>query len=209
MKDVDLNEFRKGFMDFLLFRCTSQLKNYFIRWGMDVLQESDDRNIARRLYDYGRWAWNHSGDPYCLGSDLHQIDFDLIGSDGQLVPLRMLMWEGDMMRDISFCAEVKDRETGVLVAEATNKLVGGGSSRKRAIVCVKSEQCMEQRYKPHGNIPMQLKQLSLWGDEEDDLYVTDDDLYDPGLFSELTPEQFDSFEELPGFANRILQSFRV
>ncbi|GBG75457.1 hypothetical protein CBR_g20088 [Chara braunii] len=215
-------EFGDELLCFLLFDSNSELKTrfgcggmelgrWFSRWGKNVKHEND-KDLAKRLYRYGRSASKKAIGSDVIDLELHQIDFDLIGSDGQHFPLRMLLWEGDLLRDVSWCAKVHDRENGVLIADAINKMnrdecpdedwsLLGTKVRSRA------GNAIAQRYKPHGNIPTLLKEMCCWSssadydfDEESlsdgSLHIEEEDLHDPTMFPKITPEQLTSLEDL-------------
>ncbi|GBG75609.1 hypothetical protein CBR_g20240 [Chara braunii] len=199
--ELQPSDFYEGLHHFLIQNHTSEmLEICFARCGMDLRRESDN-DIVRRLYGYGRRmrgaTYGDSKLSWCLFMILHQIDFDLVGLDGQHFPLRMLLLEEE-----PWCADVMDRETGALIADAIN-LAEGGAFRwsHRTEVRSKSMEAVEQRYKPHGDI-LTLPNRVCRCDELPPQEVFDVSFSEHGhapsrtLLSELTPEQLKSVKDL-------------
>ncbi|GBG75613.1 hypothetical protein CBR_g20243 [Chara braunii] len=128
---LEPSELWEGLRHFLIQNHTSELlESCFARCGMNLRRESDN-DIVRRLYGYGKQLHEPTygyDEVWCILTILHQIDFDLVGLDARPFPLRMLLLE-DKPKDhhrVYWFAEVRDRETGALVADAI-KLTEGGA----------------------------------------------------------------------------------
>ncbi|GBG73138.1 hypothetical protein CBR_g12855 [Chara braunii] len=147
----------------------------FQRSGRDVTHETDAnlvqkmcdfcklkyRKLCRHLeVDYPGW-WYH-----CL---THLIDFDLVGIDGKHFPLRMVVWDPYLFSfEHGWFAEVRDRETGVLIAKAD------GDNRRyngETLLKVVPKTGVGERYKPHGNVPTAQKTSGIF------MHVVEDFLF--------------------------------
>ncbi|GBG75606.1 hypothetical protein CBR_g20237 [Chara braunii] len=205
--ELEPSDFCEELQHFLFEHLTSDLlENCFGCFGTNLKHESDT-DIAQRLYDYGRWmrAERNCAELRSLFMTLHQIDFDLIGMDGQHFPLRMLLLEEKPNDENgpSWCAEVSDRENGALIADSINK-EEGWKIRWRFRTKVRSTLTgVVERYKPHGDIPTMLIDLC-WCDELFGAKFIGDcrqfshhlDPETRRLLSELTPEQLKSVNDL-------------
>ncbi|GBG72156.1 hypothetical protein CBR_g11089 [Chara braunii] len=189
------------FRDFCISRWPPLDRSFLCRVGKDAKHESDEA-LAKKIYDYGKYVCkSHPLQDSSVGVHdvkVDLIDFDLVGVDRRHFPLRMYLWERG--GDCGWFAHVYDRETRVRIAEADGN-TGVGTTEIRVLL---PEEYLDERYKPHGDIP-RLESISVF-DEEDSIDAAnwafngrrnvsgDDDPKD--RFRKTTPELVKSWKDL-------------
>ncbi|GBG93068.1 hypothetical protein CBR_g58651 [Chara braunii] len=125
----------------------------FHRSGMDVVQESDAA-LATDMFDFCR-NWQQLTTRKVFHKIwrvmmVHFIDFDMVGENGERFPLRMRMLdliEEEAFDEWGWFAEVRDRETNILIARAD-----GSSQCQETRLDIVAANTVNQRYKPHGDV---------------------------------------------------------
>ncbi|GBG91637.1 hypothetical protein CBR_g52671 [Chara braunii] len=137
-------------IEFALSHSNWFLAKMFQRSGADITNESDSA-LALKMFDFLRneTIFSQSIDELCALT--HLIDFDLLGADDQRFPLRMLMWDDyrHWNKEVGWFAEIRDRETDLPIAKAD----GWGPPFDGTKLEILAEEAVEQRYKPHSNVP--------------------------------------------------------
>ncbi|GBG84391.1 hypothetical protein CBR_g38364 [Chara braunii] len=142
-----------------LLHSNDYLAKIFHRSGMEVGHESD-MDLAIKMFDLCTNAQPLDAlerRMRILVTEVHLIDFDAVGVGGKHFPLRMLMLNltDDGYEDHGWFAEVRDRETDILVARAyesalMEETLGLMEQTRLDIVAA---DVVEQRYEPHGDVP--------------------------------------------------------
>ncbi|GBG84387.1 hypothetical protein CBR_g38360 [Chara braunii] len=130
-----------------LSRCDSETLDIFFH----IAQETDFA-LAKELFNFVKDTYpvqERYRSRKISNKAVQIIDFDLIGADSKRFRLRMHMHEevGRNENDNTYGwdAEVRDRETGILIATAD----GSDGTRLNVV----AENIVKQRYKPHGDVP--------------------------------------------------------
>ncbi|GBG68049.1 hypothetical protein CBR_g1170 [Chara braunii] len=151
-------------IEFAISHCPRLFVRMFSRSGMDVTHECDE-TVAQKLFELCKAV----ADINCFHSFLalaQLIDFDLVGIDDKHLPLRMLLTSlpGD-----GWFAEVRDRESGSLFATATR-----GNKKGQTLLEIVGLSIVEERYKPHGDVPTMLGRVTACKHERIDRQSVDE-----------------------------------
>ncbi|GBG68055.1 hypothetical protein CBR_g1176 [Chara braunii] len=159
---------------FALSHSMRVLVRAFRRAGVDVTRECDE-TLARKLYDVGK-----AGAPdfdylpidnfNIFDTIVHLIDFDLVGIDGEHFPLRMILTTYPSNHD-GWSAEVRDRQKGTLIAICAGEMSDdvldewyNEDTGARTLVKILDGNVVEERYKPHGDVPTRLTTVTTSAD---------------------------------------------
>ncbi|GBG68058.1 hypothetical protein CBR_g1179 [Chara braunii] len=160
--------------EFALSRSMRVLARAFRRAGVDVTHECDE-TLARKLYDVGKtgapdFDYLPIGDFNIFDTIVHLIDFDLVGRDGEHFSLRIILTTYPSNRD-DWSAEVRDRQKGTLIAICEGEMSDNvldecynADGGPRTLVNILDGNVVQERYKPHGDVPTRLTTVTTSAD---------------------------------------------
>ncbi|GBG90474.1 hypothetical protein CBR_g50820 [Chara braunii] len=147
----------------LLLRYSVSLKAFawklgFRRYGRNALRENDEA-LAHRMFEraQGPQRLIHLiRDPVRI----YIVDYDLISLDGQHLPLRIWLWERitPPFESKQWFAGIHERDTGKLLAQTC-----GYTHYTDVTILSELGKHMEEKYKPHGDIPTSLRRCWSFG----------------------------------------------